>query len=186
MLNSQISTMPQYFRPYNEVVNCFAAVPGLVCQTLSYIDNRTNGVLKLSPLADALCLRRNIKHWCSTFLSSFEIEGLPFVEIASNVSNNPFPTAYLYANSFVGGLMPSFYSYLIVINAQIELLDYGESIAMENKELVKKICMSIEYCSQAGLCGSQCLAFVLPIALSACQDDLSDWIREQLVGLKGF
>jgi hypothetical protein len=178
--------MPERFHFYNEFCNYFAAMPGLLNRATSIIIEDAESTLPLPVLTDAYILRANLKHWYDQFITSFNGHIPPFVEVQSITSGNMFPLVYFYDNTLTACLLCTYYAYLIVLNTHIDLLLSDEQHCIENTILARKICMSVEYCLEAGICGAQSLTFALPYALSACEEELRDWIKASINKIGGF
>lgn len=177
--------MPERFYFYNEFCNYFAAMPGLLNRATSIIHEDAKSILPLV-LTDAYNLRANLKHWYGQFVASCNGHTPLFVEVQSITSGNMFPLVYFYDNTLTACLLCTYYAYLIVINTQIDLLLSSEQYCIENTILARKICMSVEYCLEAGICGAQSLTLALSFALSACEEELRDWIKASINKFGGF
>jgi hypothetical protein len=66
------------------------------------------------------------------------------------------------------------------LNNVIDSLTNSAYYREENIALSKDICLSVAYCSKAGFCGVQAMAFALPVALLMTPPRYVSWIQRQI------
>jgi hypothetical protein len=134
--------------------------------------------IRLSILSGALTLQDGLKQWYSEYTSTDGCLRNPILVETSYSPENMFPSIYVYRDTLSASVITTYYAYLIVLNRQIDCLDCEGSYIEENFELARAICMSVDYCSQAGYCGTQTMRFSLPIAFSALPVEYHRWTEE--------
>jgi hypothetical protein len=100
-------------------------------------------------------------------------------------SEDLFSLNFVYNDVASACLITTCDAYSIVLNQGIDNLDTGRSHAKENRDLAEAICMSADYCSQAGYCGSVAMTFSLPIASSALPATYHRWANVQVEQFSG-
>ncbi len=178
-IQSYTSSIPRHFYFYDELCNYYAAVPGVVKRAKSIATSNIDGETRLSVLLDAHALRNNLYSWRKRFLTSFDQNKPAIAEVPSKINESIFSCVYAYESIHIAAWLTTHFAYLIILNAQIDSLQSEKCYIEENKALATNICKSIEYCSQAGVCGTQVMIFSLPIASSVSGDEQKEWIGEQ-------
>lgn len=173
------------FRFYNEFSNLFAAVPGIAARLSLAADERYASPSRDIVCADGAKLRADLQEWYSRFVLAFPSCELPVIPALATSSNTSIPMPYHPHDTWTAAWLASCYACLILLNTRISQLSHDD-MTEKSTELLSKLCIAVGRCSRAGNSGGQCLAFVLPIALSLCKEELSRWIEESLVNLSRF
>lgn len=88
-----------------------------------------------------------------------------------------FRPGYVYKDVTSASVITTYCAYLIVLNNAIDTLVSRDTLLTgESFELARTICWSVDFCSQAGYCGTQVMRFSLPIARGALPVEYHDWI----------
>ncbi|KAL6412978.1 uncharacterized protein AUP68_02472 [Ilyonectria robusta] len=154
----------------------FAAIPGLLNQVKG-VTNDTPESVYLSILSSAQNLRQDIRSWHNQYIS---IDGGLRKQVLETLyavsdSDDLFNSNYVYRDVMSATIITTCYACLIVLNKGIDCLQSEDSQMRENYELAQEICMSANYCSHAGYCGTQAMMFSLPIAHSVLPVKYHAW-----------
>lgn len=132
------------------------------------LQDDTHDRARLSLLSTAQTLQQDLKQWYRQYISIEDGLRTPTLKHAPATSNTyPFDAIYVYRDVVSASMIVTYHAYLIVLNRVIDSLLSDSSYSGENLELARAICMSVDYCSHAGFCGTQTMKFSLPIAHSA-------------------
>lgn len=139
--------------------------------------NDTPKSVHLSILSNAQNLRQDIRNWHNQYIS---IDGglrKPVLETlnADSDSDDVFNSYYAYRDVMSATIITTCHASVIVLNKGIACLQSEDSQMRENYELAREICVSANYCSHAGYCGTQAMMFSLPIAHSVLPAKYHEW-----------
>jgi hypothetical protein len=169
--------MPKSPELIHAVFGHFAAIPGLLSKVKS-VTNDTPDRIRLPILSSAQTLQQGIREWYHRYISSDNGLNNPSIVSVSPVSDDAmFQSSYVYKDVLSASIITAYNAYLIVLNAQIDYLQPDGRYIRENLELARAICMSVDYCSHAGYCGTQTMRFSLPIAHSALPSRYHGWTK---------
>lgn len=178
--------MPPLFYYYNELCNYFAIIPGLAKQVFLCTTGNAPSKLWTAATVKAQNLKSSMEEWYSRLLSSFDGDAAAFIKVPSDAIDPLFSTIYIYSSEPVSALICTYCAYLIFINNLLVHLGEGNDYESENGELIRQICMSVEYCAKSGLCGTQSMTFALPIAYNFATEEYRAWIRDSLTKFQGL
>jgi hypothetical protein len=180
--SSSLPSTPKAFKFNNEFCNYFAAVPRVVSRVKAAQKENEGSTKNFAPdlLIDAHRLRVNMATCHDKFLQTFDQSRPAFNEVPSGTGGDLFPSMYVYQDTLTAALLTSYSAYLIVLNSQINVLERRETQNEENLTLARDICMSVEYCAAAGLCGAQCMMFSLYHVLPICPEEHRSWVKSWL------
>ncbi len=173
------------FHFYNEFSNLFAAIPGMAARLSLAADDSRLSLSRDIVRTDGAKLRAEIQDWYSRFVEAFPSSELPTNQAVATSSTDSVLVSYDPHVTWTAAWLASCYSCLILLNTRIGQLGHDDTTS-KSAELLSKLCIAVERCSRAGNSGGQCLAFVLPIALSLCKEELSRWVEEAFTDLSNY
>jgi hypothetical protein len=163
----------------------FAAIPGLLNE-IKLVAVDTPETARLSILARAQILRQDLRQWYRQYTSSCDGLRSPFLKTGPSIFDNSlYHSVYVFRDVSSASIITTYHAYLIVLNKAIDSLQEGDDYVMENLQLAETICMSVDYCSHSGYCGTQTMRFSLPIAHSILPAKYHGWIEAWISRLSG-
>ncbi len=151
------------------------------------MDNDTPDDVRLTILSKAQTLRQDLRRWHHQYISSDDGLRRPsLVSVADEPDSHLFHSAYIYRDTVSASILTTYCAYLIILNREINRLQPDDSYTTENVELARAICMSADYCSHAGYCGTQTMRFSLPIAHLALPVEYHGWTQARLQKFGGI
>ncbi|KAK4233388.1 hypothetical protein C8A03DRAFT_19539 [Achaetomium macrosporum] len=167
--------LPQSPELWHAVFGHFAAIPVLLHEAKLMTDD-TPQRARQSWLCAAQALRHNLRVWYDQYTLSDDGLRKPVSLPASPAPDEyPFHSIYVYRDVLSATILTAHSAYLLVLNREIDRIQRDSSHARENFELARAICMSVNFCSQAGLCGTQTMRLALPIAHSVLPSEYQGW-----------
>ncbi|KAH8817051.1 hypothetical protein F5884DRAFT_778326 [Xylogone sp. PMI_703] len=179
-------SMPLLFHYCDELCNYFAMIPRLAKQTALCMTGDSSESCRAATIAKLEIIKINLEDWYLRFTSSLQGEETPLVEIPSETGAPLFSTIYIYANDSISAYICCHAGYLLYVNNLLLQLGSSSTHDGENIELVKRICMSVNYCSKSGVCGTHTMALALPLAYAVANEEYRSWIRNNLFLFGGF
>jgi hypothetical protein len=170
--------MPANSSTYHEGLNHFAKIPG-IAEKFKRLNNGDPSVHHSDLFSEAEKARLNLMEWFKKLQSDF---GQPIRELSPipPLPHTPFPLIYEYRDIITAAFVVNYSAYLLQINSLLDSLGNSDHHLGENIALAEDICMSAVYCSRGGFCGTQAMAFALPLALSALPERYTNWTQHQI------
>ncbi|KFY37460.1 hypothetical protein V495_07159 [Pseudogymnoascus sp. VKM F-4514 (FW-929)] len=176
--------LPNTHQLDNEIFGYSVAVPGL----LKDMKEATSSSPDCQALLDrAQQVRRSIKNWRERYVSSesgLRMPGL-IIQEPNSGSEDLFSLKYIYKDVASACFITTCDALSIMINQGIDNLSSAGDYGKESRDLAEAICMSVDYCSQVGYCGSNAMTFSLPIARSALPAMYHEWATAQIEYFSG-
>jgi hypothetical protein len=180
--SSLFPLMPESSEHFEEGLNHFAAIPGLLKRAKLISQGCSSGLIEV--LSDAQKLRENLINWVGHLnLASRQTRN---ASIILSLGLGSVTKQFIYKDMMTASFTVNYCAYLIRLNSAVDSLHKVPMYAEDNVKLALCICMSTEYCSHGGFCGTQTLYAALPLARSVLPAQYSPWISEWIAKIEGI